>query len=587
MQNTNFQSNYIFYSIASLNSYFFFYFYYKIEIKVLKKILFFVCLYFVSCNLLAQEITLTLEIRSNNTEENNILSHIDYPKEHPNINSIEETIRHVDNNLYNLGYLNLSRKQHKNKMHYTYMYRLGLPVTVTRLKTSDLSSKIKKILQIPSEEEITIPFEQTQSTLNRFTQLLEQEGLGTSTIQMQNHTIVNDTLLCNLIINATAKRTLNKIEIVSQNKIPVSIIEKVTRKNIRKDYNEQLVSRISSEVTELDFVKETKPAETLFTEDTTTLFLFLNKNNTSQFDGYVGFNNDENEKVRLNGYLDLQLNNILNKGEALNLYWKNDGNRQTDFHFNAEIPYIFNTPIALKGALDIQKQDSTYQNTKLELQLGYYFSYNNKMFIGYQTNTSATNGNSPDMQGYDSKFYTITYHYKKNRPYLLIFPTDLSIYIKAGTGKRTAEDLSDNQSFVEIDLKKNIQINRKNYLYLRWQDYTLFSNSFFINELQRFGGNNSLRGFQENSLYASKFSLINTEYRFLLSSSLYIHSIIDYAYQKNEKHNQKNHLYSVGFGIGMFTASGKFNLSFANGKQPNDNFKFDNTTIHISFSTIF
>ncbi|TDS60211.1 hypothetical protein C8P70_10968 [Myroides indicus] len=552
----------------------------------MKNILALICFLCITCNFFAQEIVLTLEIKSDNAKENEILAGLDYQKDHENINSITETIHKIDQELYHGGYLNLNRTEQKNKTHYTYIYNLNTPIAAAVFKTSALNQNIKKILQITNNE-LILPFAQTQSTLHHFTQLLEREGLGTSTILMQNHTIVNDTLICSLVIHTEKKRTLDKIEIVSQNKIPVSIIKKITQKNIGKDYNENLISKISSEVLQLDFIKEAKPAETLFTEDTTALFLFLNKKNTNQFDGYVGFNNDEDGKVILNGYLDLQLNNILNRGESLNLYWKNDGNKQTDFHFNAEIPYIFNTPLAVRGALDIQKQDSTYQNTKLELQLGYYFSYNNKVFIGYQTNTSATNSTSLDMQGYDSKFYTLAYHYKKNRPYVLLFPVNLAAYIKVGTGKRTSEDLNDNQSFAEVDLKKNIQINSKNYLYLRWQNYALFSDSFFINELQRFGGNNSLRGFQENSLYASKFSLINTEYRFLLSQNLYIHSIIDYAYQENEKHNQKNHLYSLGFGIGMLTSSGKFNLSFANGKQPNDNFKFDNTTIHISFSTIF
>jgi hypothetical protein len=45
-------------------------------------------------------------------------------------------------------------------------------------------------------------------------------------------------------------------------------------------------------------------------------------------------------KNRYNGYLNLQLENILNAGEEFRLNWKSDGNSQTTFNTLLEIPYL-------------------------------------------------------------------------------------------------------------------------------------------------------------------------------------------------------------------------------------------------------
>jgi hypothetical protein len=71
--------------------------------------------------------------------------------------------------------------------------------------------------------------------------------------------------------------------------------------------------------------------------------------------------------------------NSLNVGERFNLYWKSDGNKQTTFNASLELPYIFKTPLGIK-AMNIFKQDSTFQNTQTAIELGYY-SISTRVFI--------------------------------------------------------------------------------------------------------------------------------------------------------------------------------------------------------------
>ena len=106
----------------------------------------------------------------------------------------------------------------------------------------------------------------------------------------------------------------------------------------------------------MPFVSQIKYPEVLLTKDSTKVYLYLEKRKNNSFDGFLGFGNKETtQKLQFNGYLDLNLYNNLNSGERFNLYWKNDGNKQSTFNVNLDLAYIFKSPMALKTNLRIFK----------------------------------------------------------------------------------------------------------------------------------------------------------------------------------------------------------------------------------------
>jgi hemolysin activation/secretion protein len=105
--------------------------------------------------------------------------------------------------------------------------------------------------------------------------------------------------------------------------------------------------------------------------------------------------------------------------------------------------------------------------------------------------------------------------------------------------------------------------------------------------LYRCGGINSIRGFNENSLQANVFSGIMAEYRFLLAPNLYLHSITDYGYLQDKTSATTEKLLGLGFGFGLFTKNGFFNLMYANGSTSDQSIKLSNSIVHISFKTNF
>lgn len=551
-----------------------------------KSILSFFFLLFLCLCSYGQNTNLTLELTSAQAKERELLHNLGYKKNHPDLQSIKQTVDSVDQLLYRKGFLSFKKEKKQQEEALVYTYILGEPIRQVVLSNKNLDSSLQQRLGF-TQDSIRFDFELLSAKLQQYTLKLDQEGLGMSALQLSNHNVQNNTLYCDLQLNLAQSRKLNDIAIQSSGKVPEKIIKQVTKRYLNKPYSDQLVSNLTETLNELDFLKQYKTPETLFTDDNTTLYLYLDKVNTNTFDGFMGFSTDENEKFTLAGYLDLALNNVLNKGETLQLYWRSDANKQTQFDFKTSFVYLFNTPLNLSGQLNIQKQDTIYQNTKLALQIGYAIQYNQNIKVGYQSTSSTTNSILPSMENFDSKFYTLNYTLIKKRSYLPLFPVNYSLDALVGTGSRTTEEEKESQYIIQLQANKNIELAPKHFFYINWTYYSLFSKDYLVNELYRFGGTQSLRGFQENSLLANQLNLINTEYRFLVHPSLYLHTIFDYAIQEYKPLNQKNTLYSIGMGLGFITSSSYFNLSFANGKQPGIPFSFDNTTIHIGFKTLF
>jgi hypothetical protein len=392
-----------------------------------------------------------------------------------------------------------------------------------------------------------------------------------------------------LQLKLNSKRNITDIVIVGYDKFPTGIKKAITKKAKKATFNQDNLKQINDEFDKLQFVSQLKYPEILFTTDSTKIFVYLEKSKPNKFDGFIGFSNDDQSKLTFNGYLDLQLQNILNSGEKFNLYWKNDGNRQTSFNLGTELPYIFKTPIGIKANLRIFKQDSTFQNTITDLNLGYYFAYNTKTFVGYQKTTSVDiqNTNSFSLNDFTNTFLTSSFEHLELNPDSFIFPEKAKVFVKFGTGNRTIESQKISQFFTQLDLSYNVNLNPKNSIHLRNQTFYLQSDDYVINELFRFGGINSIRGFNENSLQANAYTGIIAEYRYLVASNLYLHSITDFGYFQDKTSNTEDRLLGLGFGFGLFTKNGLFNLVYANGSTSEQAIKLSNSIVHISFKTNF
>ncbi len=531
-----------------------------------------------------------LKIEGNSSIENKIIDSIGYIKTHKDIKNLLESQQKFNQNLIKIGYLEneLLETKKTNDSSFTFIYRLGNLTRNIEIKIDSLSNEVKEILNLKKSEIILLS--NTENFINEKLNLLEKKGFAQSKIKLNNFNKTNTLLQADLIIELNQVRKINNLVFQGYSQFPNGIKKVFLRKYQSKPFNKSIIKKIHSDFNALPFVTQTKYPEVLLTTDSTKVYLYLEKRKNNTFDGFLGFgNNEETQKLQFNGYLDLNLYNNLNSGERFNLYWKNDGNKQSTFNVNLDLAYIFKSPMALKANLKIFKQDTIFQNSSFDFDLGYMINYNTKAFIGYKDNVSEAIQKTPSsfVKDLKSTFVTTTFEHKKIDFDDSLFPDKFSFFTKFGIGDRTASSIKTNQFFAQFQVQQLLELNKKNYIHLKNDTYYLQSNDYFTNELYRFGGIQSIRGFNENSLQGNVFSGIFAEYRYVVSSNLYFYSITDFGYYQDKANNSKDQLYGLGFGFGLISNGGLFNLVYANGSTSNQTIKLSNSIVQISFKTYF
>ena len=115
------------------------------------------------------------------------------------------------------------------------------------------------------------------------------------------------------------------------------------------------------------------------------------------------------------------------------------------------------------------------------------------------------------------------------------------------------------------------------------------SPAIFRNELFQIGGYKLLRGFDEESIFASQYAVGTLEYRYLLGRNSYLFYFVDGGWSKNTPvmPDPDNNYWGTGLGMAFETKAGIFNLSYAVGKRDDTKFNMRQSKIHIGYVNYF
>lgn len=541
---------------------------------------------------------LTLKVFGNDAFENQVIDSIGYSKKHKNYSLINSEIDSIQNKLFKVGYFENEFSKIKKENDSSYLVKIDLKKRYhtiyiyyekTNLSKTLLNAVSKKVY--PNYFEL--PISKIESSLNFINTEISNEGFPFSKLSLSNIQTVTDGILkADLIIDLkTEKRNLNNIIIKGYEKFPKSFLKHYLKIKPGQLFDLKTLKEKTEQLNSLRFARQIKSPEILFTKDSTTIYIYVEKTKSNTFDGFLGFGtNEQTNKLDFNGYLNLNLINTLNYGESFSLQYKSTQSNQKLFQAEINMPYIVNTPVGLDLQLHIFKQDSSFTTINQSLKLNYQINSNHKLYTGIKSTESNNLLNTNSylaVSDYKSNYFTLAYEFTKPQFYNLLFPINSKLYIETGLGKRKNADTSEKQTQLLLDAFKIFNLNKKNSIYLRLNGSSLISNNYFENELYRFGGINSMRGFEENSLLATSYGFINTEYRLQLNPTIYIHTIIDIASFKNNVINLNEKLYAYGFGFGILSNAGLLKLNFANGKTDTQKFKFSNSQVHLSLTALF
>lgn len=539
--------------------------------------------------------SLRLNIKGENEIKTKIIDSINYSITFDNYNGLENELNKLKDKLARLGYIDttIDSINRKNDTLFNAYLFLGQKIERIRIKYEDNFNieLLNFITKNSGKDYFEIAISEVENTLNTLNYKIAEQGDPFSTLHLVNITKEDlDLITAELKVVTNQKRRIDKVIIKGYEKFPKSYIKRFLKLKKGETFNLNEIKEKVETIEDLRFANKLRDPEVLFTKDSTTLYLYIEKTRTNNFDGFLGFGTNENtNKIEFDGYLDLRLNNNLNYGETLDLFYKSDEIDQQTFTVDTDLPYMFGSPVGVQVGLNIFRKDTTFSNTKQYAKINYQINSQHRIAVGISStqSTNLLDSDTSILNDYTTNYYTLGYVFTKPQFYDPLFPINSLLDFSMGFGDRENDLGIKKQTVFNIDTYKIFNLNPNNSIYTRFNGAILTSDDYLDNELFRFGGINSIRGFEENSLVANLYGVINTEYRYRLSNGIYIHSVLDAAYFENQITNTKEKLFGFGFGLGLLTNAGLFRLNYSSGKSENRQFKLSDSKVHVSLTATF
>lgn len=489
------------------------------------------------------------------------------------------------------GYLTLSYQAliRRNDSQWDQTIDLGKKIDSIELQISypkDSELNFKQV-SLSRKRKYHIKTKQIDSLINDIESNLNNDGRHFNTFTITNFELSKKNKATAVLqISTSRTRTIDGIVIKGYTKYPRNSLDRII--NRKKILNSENIEAIEKNIKSQNTATITKPTEILYKEDSTKLYVYLNKKKANRAEGMLGLNNSNaTNKTEINGYLDLELNNNLDKAEQFKILYRNDGNEITNLNAGLTIPDLLFQKIGIKTSLQLSRRDSVYSNTTFNTGLFYNVGLNSSIGLNYH------NYNSTDIREAVTNEDITTNGANVEYTYTLFTNTsgimDESTVAKASIGlqERTINTTSNNQYVFNATFSKLWHLTDRMKFFNLLNSGILASPDLRLNELYQIGGINSIRGFAQNTIDTSRYLTLLNEYRWSLNEEIYLYSILDFGLFRNFQTSKTENLYGLGAGIAILTQSGIVTFSLANGSFQKANLDLSSLIAHINLRIRF
>ncbi len=451
----------------------------------------------------------------------------------------------------------------------------------------------------------------------------ENNGYPFTSVHLDSISFKNDTVSGKLNIELGKPFTFDTLAIHGDSKIKKSYLQHYLEILPGEDFNESLVLQIAKKLKELPFATEFQTHSIEFLGNKAIVHVYLNKKSANFFNGVLGIlpnstsqqSQSSESNLLITGDVKLTLINSFKYGEKIDFSWRRLQALTQQLDGELAFPYLFNTPFGVNEKLDLLKQDTSFINFSNNLGLAYALSTNKqlKVFWEHKSTNVLSAQSAQSILANKSNFYGLAFTLEK-LDYRFNPRKGIRLFLSAQGGNKSLQG-TDEKGKIKVPITSdnpNLVINAllpkttAIYHFKAEVDYYIpffkittlklstknayISNPYlFDNDLLRIGGFRILRGFDEQSIYASFYSIFTIEYRLLLEQNSYIALFFDQAYTERKTYtvSQADRPFGFGASINFQTKPGIFSITYALGSQKGNPINFPSAKIHFGFVSLF
>ena len=461
--------------------------------------------------------------------------------------------------------------------------------------------------------------------IDQIVDFFQKNGYPFTSVKMDSIKLENKKLSGYIAINPGPKIIWDTLTIKGDINLAKYYLENYLGIKVGKLYNEQLFREASKKIKELPFVTLNEPPKIIFYQNKASIQLNLKKKSANFINGVIGIlpntssalTGNESQLV-ITGDMKLNLGNSFGYGEKIKLNWRRMQTESQQLNTEEDIPFILQSFIGVTHSLNLLKQDTSFINYTNRIGIKYDVS-SKQSFTGFWENETTnrlssetlSNSNLSSVNGsqntYGLKLFInwLDYKYNPRKGFLL------NLEAKSGI-KKIIGSKKDNKVVIPLSEANNILysilVPEKSMIYegrMQVEGYIpiwkvislkLANNSGFKynaylldNDLFRLGGFQFLRGFDQQSIFVTNYSIFTTEIKILFEENSFFNLFFDYSILEKLTLTEKtiNQSSALGAGINFQTKPGIFSISYALGKFSDTNFNFSSAKIHFGFINLF
>lgn len=493
--------------------------------------------------------------------------------------------------------------------------QIGKPFKWSKLDRGNISDEALSKANFVDKLYFNKPFSTKESIsfMGSLVRYYENNGYPFCQIKLKETSISNDEISAILNVEKGPKYNIDSIIVKGDVNIGDQYLYNYLGIEPGDLFNNALVNEVGSRLNEIPFLEQTQPFEIQFFKDKAKLILYLDKKSASRFDGILGLlTNEETGKIEFTGNLELNLINAIGKGESFDLQWRKLIGSTQNLNIHANLPFIFKTPFGLDVKFALYKRDTLFLDIQNKIGIQYILKGYDYVQLYLQRNSSRRLGNDltssistlPPFADYNSLLYGISY-YKEKLNYRFNPRKGFQLLGDLSVGTKKISTISSlleinpsaydniplNSTLIsgKIDASYFLPIRKRSTIKLRNQTAAIYNDALFENELLRIGGIKTLRGFDEESIFANLYTIGTAEYRFILERNSSIFLFADLAYYEKDIDGsfESDTPFGFGTGINFQTGAGIFSINYAIGKQFNNPIDFRAAKIHFGFVNFF
>lgn len=455
----------------------------------------------------------------------------------------------------------------------------------------------------------------------------ENNGYPFANIQLDSIHIEDDRISGKLKVDKGPLYKIDSIRNMGNAKISSNYLEHYLGFSPGTIFKKEKLQSISQRLQELTFVSEVKPWDLTMLGTGSILNLYLDNRKSSQVNVLIGLlpasTQLANNKMQVTGEANINLKNALGNGETIGLNWQNIQVKSPRLNILYQHPYLFKTPIGVNFNFDLFKKDSSFININFLVGAQYALSsrqsgsvflqsmssnlltvdtFRVKAFrqlpeqadissvnlgVSYEVNSTDYRFNPRRGNELNLSFSAGTKSIKKNNVIVQLFDESDPTF-DFNTLYDTIK-LKSYQFRMKVSAAHYFPVTRASTIRTAINAGWFQSENIFRNEVFQIGGYKLLRGFDEESQFASQYAVLTAEYRYLLGRNSFFFGFVDGGYTKNASLKSSPAYNYIGTGLGMAfeTKAGIFNLSWAVGKRSDSRFDFRQSKIHLGYVNYF